>query len=297
MIAAAARSAKPIAIAVNYSLVRHEKIALETTLAGVPVLDGTREALLAVRHALRWRDFQKAGIPAPPPIVAGAVHAKWHDRLRGTAELGEDGALDLLADYGIAMPMRRLAATRDDAIAAAQAVGFPVALKTAAPGIAHKTEAGGVRLGLADPASFAAAYDDVSRRLGREVLVERMVGPGTEIALGAVNDPQFGPYVMVAAGGVLIELLADRAFALAPIDTATARALIERLKVGRLLAGLRGAPPADVGALAECLARLSVIAAEHRDTIAEIDVNPVIAGPQGCVAVDALVVRRGRDAS
>jgi acyl-CoA synthetase (NDP forming) len=119
-----------------------------------------------------------------------------------------------------------------------------------------------------------------------------MAAPGIEIAIGAINDPQFGPYVMVAAGGVLIELLADRAVALAPIDITAAHRLIAGLKVHRLLSGWRGARPADIDALAECIARVSVIAAEHRDSIAEIDVNPVIVGPAGCVAVDALIVRR-----
>jgi acyl-CoA synthetase (NDP forming) len=291
---AASRSPKPVAIATNYSLVRHERIALELTEAGVPVLDGTREALLAVRHALDYRDFRERPPAGSPPDIMSDIHARWRERLRDDAELDENGALDLLADYGIPTPARRRAATRETAIAVAEAIGYPVALKTAMPGIAHKTESGGVRLGLGDPAAVGAAYDAVAQRLGPEILIERMAAPGIEIALGAINDPQFGPYVMVAAGGILIEQLGDRAVALAPIDRDAALNLIARLKVSRLLAGVRGAPPSDIAALADSLARLSAIAAEHRDHIAEIDVNPIIVGPSSCLAVDALVVRRRR---
>src|SRR5262249_43374050 len=151
---------------------------------------------------------------------------------------------------------------------------------------------GGVRLGLADAAALADAYADMAKRLGPPVLVQRMAGRGVEIGLGMVNDASFGPYVMIAAGGVLIELLADRVVGLAPIGRETARALIARLKVARLLEGVRGGPRLDIDALAECVARLSVLAWEQRDRIAEIDINPVIVTPDGCVAVDALVVPR-----
>lgn len=269
----AERCGKPLCIATNYSMVLHEKLALEMTEAGIPVLDGTREALLAVRHALYFRDFRLAAIL---PV--------------GAKPQSDKDALDLLAEYGICTTARCVVQTRDAALEAANAMGYPVVLKTAEPHIAHKTEVRGVHLHLRDEAAVAAAYDDVASRLGRLAAIERMAPAGIEIAVGAVNDPQFGPYVMIAAGGVLMELLADRAVALAPIDAATARGMIEGLKVHRLLAGWRGAPPADVGALAEGVARLSMLAAEHRDNIAEIDVNPLIVHPDGCTAVDALIV-------
>jgi acyl-CoA synthetase (NDP forming) len=256
-------------------MVLHEKLALEMTEAGIPVLDGTREALLAIRHALQFRDFR---LTPAVPVAAKAASDK--------------AALDLLADYGIRTTARRVVQTRDAALEAANALGYPVVLKTAEPHIAHKTEVGGVRLNLRDAAAVAAAYDDVAARLGPLMAIERMAPTGVEIAIGAVNDPQFGPYVMVAAGGVLIELLTDRAVALSPIDALTARRLIEGLKVHRLLAGWRGAPAADIDALADCVARLSLLAAEHSDSIAEIDVNPVIVHPEGCIAVDALIVSK-----
>ena len=149
----------------------------------------------------------------------------------------------------------------------------------------------GVHLALADEADVGAAYDSVASYLGPVVLIERMAPPGVEIAIRAINGEQFGPYVTIGGGGVLIELVADRAVALAPIDPFLARRVIAGLRVSRLLDGWRGTPVADIGALADCFARISVIAPEHRDSIAEIDVNPITIGPNGCVAVDALVVR------
>jgi hypothetical protein len=119
-----------------------------------------------------------------------------------------------------------------------------------------------------------------------------MAPPGVELALGIVRDEQFGPMVMVAAGGVLIEVLKDRRFALPSVDEEAARKLLDRLALRPLLDGVRGQPPADVGAIANAVARLSVLAEELGDCLNALDVNPLIAGPDGCVAVDVLVEAR-----
>jgi len=289
MLAAAAVTDKPLAIATNYSLVRHENIALRITVAGVPVLDGTTEALKAVKHALAYRDFQ-VGVEAREEGPASAATCEQWLRRLAAGPLSEQDGLDLLDAYGIRTPQRRRAATQAEAVRAAKEIGFPVVLKTAQPGIAHKSDAGGVKLDLRDAPAVAAAYDDIARRLGAAVLVQALVGKGVEAALGTINDPEFGPYVMVAAGGTLIELLDDRAVALAPVSRAKACAMIGRLKLRKLLAGLRGAPPADVAALADALWRLSHLAYDLRDELREVDINPIIVGPSGAVAVDALII-------
>jgi len=173
------------------------------------------------------------------------------------------------------------------------ALGFPVVAKTAMPGIHHKSEVDGVRLDLADAAAVRAAYRDLAGRLGNLVTVAVMAPKGIEIALGMVRDPQFGPVVMVGAGGVLVELLADRAAALAPFGLATARRLLDRLTLRRLLAGYRGAPAVDLGVLCATIARFSVLAADLGDLIGEIDANPLICAGPLVLAVDALIVPRG----
>lgn len=148
-----------------------------------------------------------------------------------------------------------------------------------------------MRLRLDGPDRVAAAYEDLAARLGPRVTVAAMARPGVELALGVVADPQFGPLVMVAAGGVLVEVLGDRRFALPPVDHRQAMAMLDRLAVRPLLDGVRGrGPPADLDAVAQAVVDLSVLAVDLGDRLAALDVNPLVAGPDGCVAVDALVV-------
>ncbi|MBL8672655.1 MAG: acetate--CoA ligase family protein, partial [Alphaproteobacteria bacterium] len=295
MTAVVGKTAKPLAVATNYTQVRHEGIAQRLTLAGIPVLDGTLNAMRAAKAMLAHRDFLARQADAPPPVPAALTAAKretWRKRLREGRPLAESEALDLLRDYGVPATPYRLVGGPEEASQAAAALGFPVALKTAMPEILHKSDVGGVALGLADAAAVRAAYADMAKRLGPKALVAPMAPSGTELALGVINDGQFGPVVMVAAGGILVELLRDAAHGLAPFGTATAQRLIGKLRAAKLLAGVRGRKPADVTALADAVARLSVLAQDLGDLIAEIDVNPVIAGPAGIVAVDALVVPR-----
>ncbi len=173
---------------------------------------------------------------------------------------------------------------------AARKLGLPVALKTAEVGIHHKSDVAGVHLGLATDEALARAYGDLAQRLGPRVLVSRMAGAGVELALGLVRDPQFGTLLILGAGGTLIEVLADRRVAMPPLDRPRAMRLVDRLRLRPLLDGHRGRPAADLGKLADCIARFSVLAASLGDLIAELDVNPLITGADGAVAVDALVL-------
>jgi hypothetical protein len=184
----------------------------------------------------------------------------------------------------------RQVSSAEEAVAAAEVIGFPVVLKTAAPGVQHKSDVDGVRLGLATADAVRGAYDDVAGRLGPLAAVAAMAADGVEVALGIVRDPSFGPLVLVAAGGVLVELLHDRALAMPPLDLASARRLVDRLQMRPLLDGVRGTEAGDVDALAGAVSRLSLLAADLGDLLAGLDVNPVIVSASGCVAVDALVI-------
>jgi succinyl-CoA synthetase beta subunit len=222
------------------------------------------------------------------------VRQAWASRLDGGPPLREDEALRLIADYGIPVVRAKPASTVDDAVAVAAALGWPVVLKTAAPGIGHKSDVDGVRLGLMDADAVRDAYADLARRLGPEVLVQAMAPPGAELAAGVVRDEQFGPLVLVAAGGTLIELVRDRALALPPVDEVRAGRLLDRLSLRPILDGIRGGRPTDLEAVVHALTCLSTLATELGDRLDAVDVNPVIAGPAGCLAVDALVVPRTR---
>src|SRR5262249_50397079 len=153
-------------------------------------------------------------------------------------------------------------------------------------------EVDGVRLWLASAGSVVRAYDDIAGRLGPRVIVARMAKPGVELALGLVRDPQFGPVMVVGAGGTLVEGLRGRRVALPPGGRLRAKGLLERLKLRPLLAGHRQRPAADLDALASAIAGFSLLAEGLGDLIEELDVNPLIAGPDGAVAVDALVLPR-----
>jgi hypothetical protein len=142
---------------------------------------------------------------------------------------------------------------------------------------------------VADRETVGTAYDDLARRLGPRVLVQRQVS-GVEVALGIVRDPLLGPLVVVAAGGVLVELVAERAVALPPVDRETARRMVRGLRVARLLDGYRGAARADVDALVEAIVALGQLAVELGDHVSAVDLNPVVVGPHSALVVDALIL-------
>jgi acetyl coenzyme A synthetase (ADP forming)-like protein len=191
-------------------------------------------------------------------------------------------ARDLLTAYGIPLVPERLVATAEEAVAAAHQLGFPVVVKTAAAGV-HKTESGGVALDLAGDDDVRAA----AGRIGGPLLVQPMIG-GVELLAGVVQDPVFGPLVAFGPGGTLAELIGGAEFRIAPLTDVDAVELVEAGKAGRLVRGFRGAPPADAPALVDLVQRLSQLAQDVPE-LSELDLNPVLALPDGCVAVDARV--------
>lgn len=211
--------------------------------------------------------------------------------------LTERQAKRVLAAYGIPVVADKLATTAAEAAAAAEEFGYPVALKIESAAIAHKTEAGGVRLGLGDADGVRAAFAGIvsnARKVTSDiagVLVQPMAMPGVEVIVGARVDPVVGAVVLVGLGGVMVELMRDTAVALAPLSVEEAKGLLSRLKGYRLLTGFRGSAPVDLGALADTIARVSELASDHAGRISEIDVNPVLARPDGLVAVDALITQ------
>jgi acetyl-CoA synthetase len=217
-----------------------------------------------------------------------------------TRTLTEREAKAALLPYGIPVVRERLVLDAAAAAAAAAELGFPVALKVESPDIPHKTEAGVIRLNLRDGESVAAAFDAVmdkaravtppARIAG--VLVQPMVAQGVEIMAGVTNEPAFGPLVAFGFGGIFVELLKDTALLPAPFGAAEAEAALRKLRGASLLDGFRGMPAVSLAALADVLARLSEFAADHAETIAEVDVNPLICAAERIVAVDALIVRR-----
>jgi succinyl-CoA synthetase beta subunit len=252
------------------------------------VLEGTATGLNAFRTLFDLRDHGNLPALAPPEPVSDDVRERWRARLAEPAPWSELDALALLREYGIPVVEAASATSADEAVAAAERIGWPVAVKTAE--VTHKTDVAGVHLGLRHADAVRLAYADLADRLGRAATVAAMAPQGVELALGVARDRQFGPLVMTAAGGELIEVIRDRRLALPPVDEPRARRVVNGLAVRPLLDGGRGRPSADVDAVVRALVRLSVLAADLGDRVEAVDVNPLIAGPEGCVAVDALVV-------
>ncbi len=209
-------------------------------------------------------------------------------------QLGTPELAPLLDAYGIPRLAARVAASAADAGAVAEAVGFPVALKIVSPDITHKTEVGGVALGLRDARAVREAAESMLRRVAierpaaaiRGVLVEAMAAAGKELLLGGVRDEQFGPLVMVGFGGIYVEVFSDTTARLAPVSSAEAMVMLDELKMAPLLRGTRGEPPVDREALAALVSRFSQLLVDLPE-LAEIEINPLTVGPSGAVAVDA----------
>lgn len=293
---AAAATGKPAVVFGHlHSTISREEAARLRGL-GIPVLMGTTTALAAMTHFLSWhqqRDRRDREAGAPPSAIARTAEA-WRPRLdAATGALSPQDAERLLRDAGLPVVESVFAASSEEALAAGARLGFPVALKTASPDILHKTERGGVRIGIGSGPALGAAYDDITTRCGPLVQVQRMAAGGTEIFLGMVNDPQFGPIATLGIGGIFAEVYKDTVAFVPPISPAVAIQLLHELRGFALLAGARGRPHADVSALAQLVSDFSWLSATVGPQLSEFDLNPVIAGPRGAVAVDALVVPRG----
>ncbi|HEY8449903.1 MAG TPA: acetate--CoA ligase family protein, partial [Bacillota bacterium] len=286
---------------------------------GLPALTDVRRAvralaLLAEAAAHREGEGRAAGGGA----LAGSSHGArlfrgagfgWHriygDAVRGPGagvRLDEAEAKARLRAHGLPVAEGALATTAAEAAATAKAVGFPVVLKVVSPDLPHKTEAGGVRLGLDDEAAVLAAFADIERSVRRfnpaarirGVLVEEMVTGGVEVVLGVRRDPALGPVLLFGLGGIFVEVLRDIALRVLPITAAEARRLITEIRGYPLLAGARGRPAADVDALIELILRLDALIRTGGDELVELELNPVAVLPQGrgVRILDALWITR-----
>lgn len=262
----------------------------------LPLFRSMRRLMQAIRL---WQEHDGAST-APPggPIAApDGLEDALATLPGGGAVVMEAEAKALFARAGLPVVEERRAATADAAAAAAAALGFPVVLKLDSPDIAHKTEVGGVRLNLGDAAAVRAAFGTIADSARRHapdaridgVLVQRMARQGVELILGAKRDPQFGPMVLVGTGGVQAELWRDVALDLAPVTPEAAERMLRSLTGFPLLDGFRGAERCDIGAVAAAVSAFSTLVAAADERIAEAEINPLIAGPWGCLAVDGLV--------
>lgn len=260
--------------------------------AHLPVFDFPEPAVRAMGHVAAyaaWRGRAQGAVPELTGVDVEAAQA----RIDAFLTVHPDGgwvstanALDIARDFGVPLLPLEAAHGVGQAVRAAARLGYPVVLKTAAPQVLHKTDVGGVRVDLRNAAAVRVAYTAIREATGDpRVVVQPMAAGGVEMVAGIVRDPLFGPVVMLGTGGILTDLLADRAWRGVPLTDRDAAEMVTSLRGAALLAGFRGAPPADVSALLDVLHRVALMA-DRVPEIAELDLNPIIVGTTGAVAVD-----------
>jgi len=261
-----------------------ERARATLTDAGVPAYTFPEDAAGSFAAAARYARLRAREAGRAPDFAVAEV-----EPFRGERWLAPDEAFGLLAAYGVGVAPWGVAKRADEAASIAARLGFPVALKIVSATVTHKTEVGGVKLGLDDDRAVRAAYAAIADRPEAQgALVQRMAPRGLELFVGMTRDPSFGPLVAFGVGGTSVEVWGDVVFRLAPLTTTDAAEMLEGIRAKRLLDGFRGAPAADRAAIEDVLLRVSRLALDHPE-IAELDVNPLIAlAPgQGVLAVDA----------
>lgn len=216
---------------------------------------------------------------------------------QGRSVLTEIESKRILDEAGIPVAKTQLAESADAAAKIAGDIGFPVVLKIVSPDVTHKSDVGGVRVGLEGPTDVKAAFDEIVAAVKQHqpdariegVAVQKMADQGTEVIVGVSKDPQFGPVVMFGLGGIFVEVLKDVAFRIIPLEKRDARQIIREINGFAVLEGVRGQPPADLAALESLILKVSEFIEAHPE-IEELDLNPVFAYSDGCIAVDARIV-------
>ncbi|MFC4048682.1 acetate--CoA ligase family protein [Actinomadura syzygii] len=281
------RSGTPVMVLSNYGGGLHPFAAEALAGSDIPVVHGTRAgmaAIAAVTAAATHNPVAVAEPPRPDPAALRDVLPA----LEARGQVSQDVLAELAERYGLPLPERIVAESADEAVAAADSIGFPVVVKTASPKVVHKSDVGGVVVGPSTPAEVRAAYEavtaSVARHLGEpapQVVVEELVAGGVEAFVGCVPDPVFGQVLALGAGGTLVELQPDPALALPPVSPDDVRRMVAGTPLARLFAGYRGAPPADADAFADLVPRVARLAADLREAAVEIDLNPVAVLPRG----------------
>jgi acetyltransferase len=285
--AAQARTGKPV-VACTVDTPDMDRVL---RAAGIPLVPGPERAVRAYRALVRRAELHGWTEAAPAPRPSRALAPGLAERVAGArGPLGHADARALLGAYGVPFPRERVAATAEGALSAAREIGYPLVVKTARPDVLHRTEAGGVVLGVGDEDALARAMRALEARLGPgPLLVQEEIPGGLELLVGGRRDPSFGPTVLVGLGGVLTELLRDVSVGLAPLPRERARAMLAEGRRSALLRGFRGASAVDEDRLAEVLVGVGELLVDQT-AIVELDLNPVIASGGRLVAVDALVL-------
>jgi len=283
---------KPVIVINSCTFTSLNNTAVRLTTQGIPVINGMDVALRALRNLGRYQTDNQLIASKSKDFDQKKIQY-WQSMLAPVESFDEITSLQLMEDFGLPVVKHIVSDSPEQAILAAKEVGYPLVLKTAEPGIAHKSDCGGVIVNIQNQQGLEQAYADLQSRLGSKVVIMPMVSGSIEVSLGMKNDHNYGPMIIVATGGIFIELLKDRAYSLAPVSTGKAESLLGNLKLSQLLDGVRGQPVVDREALVSLIVDFSELVYALGDSIAEIDLNPVIVDTEGCTIVDALIISSG----
>ena len=283
-------SSKPLIIINSFTFASTTETATQLSRQGLVLINGIDLALRSIRnfchfHVNHIESVERVKLQTDTDCVN-----RWKSRLSTLSSCDELTSLGLMKDFNLPVVPYDLIENSEQLLVSAKKYRYPMVLKTAQPDIQHKSDSNGVKLNLDNETELLQAYSGLSSRLGGRALVMPMADDGVEVSVGMKNDAQYGPLIIISAGGILIELIKDRVISLAPVNHDQVRQMIGGLKINKVLQGVRGRPACDIEALIELIVNFSNLVTTFSDVIAEIDLNPVIVHQKGCTIVDALVV-------
>tara|TARA_B100000965_G_scaffold377447_1_gene371502 strand:+ start:368 stop:2425 length:2058 start_codon:yes stop_codon:yes gene_type:complete len=277
---------KPVIAVSNYSMTIDQQMAKRFLEKGIPLVKGTREALVAIKNLLNNKKikFSSESRPRNKNVI------KWRNELQASTFLDSLKGYALLNDYGINVADYKVCHSTSEVISAAKIIEFPLVLKTLSENLHHKTEVNGVIVNIKNLKDLKKNYRDLKKRLGKKVMVSKMISGGIEWSIGVKNDPDFGPAVMISLGGTMIDILNEKLILMAPFTTNEVNKKLKTLRSYNLMTGYRGSNNYSIQKLCDAASKISYLAFDFRRYIKEIDVNPIIVKEDDAIAVDNVFI-------
>ena len=286
---ASQNTSKIIVLVSNFSLVNDEKMASCLFDQGVPLIRGTKNALLAVKHALNWRNYLSIPNGDLKRINKKPIINAWIKKLLKKKSFSEFDGLEMLRAFGVSVAGYKLLNNEIDLLNSIDELSYPLVLKTA-ENINHKSDVGGVKLNLTSEKDLINEYHELNNRFGPKALLMEMRKGSVEICVGAIIDDDFGPVIVLSAGGTLIEVIDDTISALAPIDPEAVKQLLLKLNISKMFNGVRGCKPINLEDLCNQISNISFMISDLGSNLKELDINPIICSEKGAWAVDCLAI-------
>ena len=277
---------KPVIAVSNYSMTIDQQMAKRFLENGIPLVKGTREALVAIKNLLNNKKIKFSS--ESRRINKNVI--KWRNELKASTYLDSLKGYALLNDYGINVADYKVCHSASDVISAAKIIEFPLVLKTLSENLHHKTEVNGVIVNIKNLGDLKENYRDLEKRLGKKVMISKMITGGIEWSIGVKNDPDFGPAVMISLGGTMIDILNEKLILMAPFTTNEVIKKLKTLRSYRLMTGYRGSNSYSIQKLCDAASKISYLAFDLKKYIKEIDINPIIVNEDNAIAVDNVFI-------